>query len=89
MTERRSPGTQSRATTSTTTVDAANDSRSSRQAAHDAHRASHVDTCDWCRGDQPRQAEHVSVQLRRRRLAAQRSPRLQDGRRDPISAVMW
>jgi excisionase family DNA binding protein len=33
--------------------------------------------------------EHVSVQLRRRRLAAHRSPRLHDGRRDPISSSRW
>lgn len=77
---------QQLADTTPATID---DNRPGRQAIHDAHRANHVDACDWCRGDQPRQVEHVSIQLRRRRLAAHRSPRLQDGRRDPWSAAMW
>jgi hypothetical protein len=68
-----------------TTTTAANDSRPDPQAAYDARRAEHVDDCDWCTGDRPRQVEHVSVQLRRRREAAYRLPRLHDGRRDPIS----
>jgi hypothetical protein len=60
------------------TINTAHDSRSDRQAAHDAH---------WCRGDQPRQVEHVSDQLRRRRAAAWRLPPLSHGRRDPWSRV--
>lgn len=71
------------------TTTTANDNRCDRQDLHDGRRARHVDTCDWCRGAEPRQAEQVGGQLRRRRLAALRSPRLHDGRRDPISAVMW
>ena len=71
------------------TANTAHDNRADRQAIHDAHRSSHVDDCDWCRCDQPRQVEHVAVQLRRRRLAAHRSPRLHDGRRDPISSSKW
>jgi hypothetical protein len=69
------------------TTNTDNDSRSDRQAAHDAHRGKHVETCEWCRGDQPRQVEHVSVQLRRRRAAAWRLPPLSHGRRDPWSRV--
>ncbi len=83
------PAPKEPAPTTTHQVDNANDNRCDRQDLHDAHRASHVDTCDWCRGDEPRQVEHVAVQLRRRRLASLRSPRLHDGRRDPISRSRW
>jgi hypothetical protein len=70
------------------TTNTDHDSRSDRQAAHDAHRGKHVETCEWCRGDRPRQVEHVSDQLRRRRLAAHRLPPLEhSGRRDPWSRV--
>jgi hypothetical protein len=42
---------------------------------------------DWL--SRPAPSAHTAECLRRRRAAARRCPRLESGRRDPLSAVMW
>ena len=86
MTERRNPGTSARATSTTTTVAVPDTTCGTGRCGVDE-----VCVCqfyaDWkCHWAAP---QDVATQLRRRRAAAMRSPRLACGRRDPISAVMW